>query len=88
MNFKKFVDPDNREEFWINMDLVVSAFPDDRGNIILDTMTGNHFVQKEQFEKSIAEDKKNSHLESLLVKLIDALNRLTIHIPTSIRLHM
>lgn len=85
-----FKNSEGKIELYVNLDQVESAWPIEREpeKVTLRTSIGEHIVDRKQFEDTISSGKGHDRLEGLLSRLIDAVNRLTIHIPSSIRLHM
>ena len=88
MNFYKFNNPRTGEEYFVNMDQVESATYGEKDTILLRGKNQNFPVRKEQFEAAIQKKDENSTLVSVLNRLVQATERLTVHIPSSIRLHM
>ncbi len=89
MNFKKFLDADGKLDCIVNLDAVLAAKPTKDGHMVLSFGTETIEVDGQQFEKAIAE--KNDVVEKLCQstnRLILALDRLGVRIPSSIRMHM
>ena len=72
----------------INLDAVEAAKITDEGKVLVHTNNRSVLVDKDEFLKAIKESKSSDGLHTLIRQLIEALNRLTVHIPTSIRMHM
>lgn len=89
MNYHRFIKPDGTTECFVNLDAVIAATPsgDDRINLIGGSLSIQ--VDAAQFEKAISrKDSSEDKLCPLVSRLIQALDRLSVRIPTSIRLHM
>lgn len=89
MNIVKFKLPDGSTDCYVNLDAVVAAKPAEDGKVILHTNNLSLTVEKEQFEKAISEkDGTISSFNSIVNRLIQAMDRMTVHFPTSIRMHL
>lgn len=88
MNIYKFNNPRTGEEFFVNMDQVESATYGENGTILLHTGNKTFPVKTAQFEAAIQKKDENSTLVSVLNRLVQATDRLTVHIPSSIRMPM
>lgn len=89
MNFKKFLDADGKLDCIVNLDAVLAAKPMEDGHMVLSFGEETLEVDRRQFEEAIAE--KDGSLEKLCQstnRLIVALDRLGVRIPSSIRMHM
>lgn len=89
MNYCKFTNPDGTTECFVNLDAVIAATPsgEDRINLIGGSLSIQ--VDAAQFEKAVSKkDSPEDRLGPLVGRLIQALDRLSVRIPTSIRLHM
>lgn len=90
MRFQKFTDGEGQLDCIVNMDAVVAARPSEDGKrMILHTEHMSLSVDRTQFEEAIsAKDGRMAELSSLVSRLIQAMDRMTLHFPTSIRMHM
>ena len=89
MNFQKFTRPDGTVDCFVNLDSVISATPAEGGKMILQTATLSVTVDAAQFEKAVAgKDDGGGRLCQMLGRLTQAVDRLVVRIPSSIRLHM
>ena len=89
MNYHRFTRPDGTTECFVNLDAVIAATPsgEDRINLIGGSLSIQ--VDAAQFEKAVSKkDSPEDRLGPLVGRLIQALDRLSVRIPTSIRLHM
>ena len=89
MNYHKFTGPDGQVSAWVNLDAVYLATPSKDDKIILHTPSFTVEVDRGQFEKAVSrESPEMPAIGSLVTRLIQALDRLSVRIPTSIRLHL
>ena len=89
MNYHKFTGPDGQVSAWVNLDAVYLATPSKDDKIILHTPSFTVEVDRGQFEKAVSrESPEMPAIGSLVNRLIQALDRLSVRIPTSIRLHL
>lgn len=89
MNIVKFKLSDGSTDCYVNLDAVVAAKPTDDGKVILHTNNLSLTVDMEQFEKAISEkDGTISAINSIVNRLVQAMDRMTVHFPTSIRMHL
>ena len=91
MKIVKFTNPDGSVLGFVNMDKVATAFPDRDGWVSLLNDKGESLVKVplDQFIKAAgAESPDIVSLRQTVMSLKTALERLTVHIPTSIRMHM
>ena len=89
MNIKRFTHPNGTTECFVNLDQIVAAKPAEDGRLILQGPEVDISVDAAQFEEAIS--KGDSHPETLIPvmnRLILALERLSVRIPTTIRMHM
>ncbi len=90
MNFQKFYDASGKLESIVNLDAVTTAEPSEDGRLLLHAGDETVSVDSEQFEKAVAADR--DHPAELIAqsanRLVQALDRLGVRIPTSIRMHM
>lgn len=89
MNFQKFTNPDGTVDCFVNLDAIVAAKPADDGKVILLSSTLSVTVDAAQFEKAVAgKGSDDNRFGPLLARLTQAVDRLAVRIPTTIRLHM
>jgi hypothetical protein len=89
MNIVQFKDTKGNVDKYVNLEKVESATPYGKDQVMLKTPTSSFAVDKKQFEEAIS--KKSDDIDKLTAisrNIINALDRLSVHIPTSIRLHM
>ena len=91
MNIKQ-LKGENNTPIWINFDLITSVEETENDRVNIHTLDNNIYtVAKPDFEAALTEyerDKKNDLPTGMDIrKLSDAIMRLQVHIPTSIRLH-
>lgn len=89
MNFIKCTDGGGEGEYYVNLDMI-QAVRINRENktAILKTNCMDYLTDIPTFEKAIAKKDMIDGFSTILQRLVTALDRLTIHIPTSIRLHL
>ncbi len=89
MNYLKFTNQDGTVDCFVNLDAVVVAKPDGKDKVVLITAAHTVMVDAAQFEKAVsAKDSGTERLGQLVSRLTQAIERLIVRIPTSIRLHM
>lgn len=88
MNIVKFTLPDGGTDCYINLDAVVAAKPAEDGKVNIHTNNLSIVVDARQFENAINSTSETSALTSVLKRLIEAMDRMTVHFPTSIRMHL
>ena len=89
MNYQKFTNPDGTVDCFVNLDAIVAAEPAENGKVELLSATHTVMVDAAQFEKAVsAKNTATEKLGQLIGRLTQAIERLCIRIPTSIRLHM
>lgn len=89
MNIVKFTLADGSTDCYVNLDAVIAAKPAEEGKMFLHTSNMSIAVNAEQFEKAIAsKTDKHSELCGCVNRLIQAMDRMTVHFPTSIRMHL
>ena len=89
MKFAKFTAPNGDIVKYVNLDSIDSATPYGKDQVMLKTPTGSFAVDKKQFEEAIS--KKSDDIDKLAAisrNIINALDRLSGRIPSSIRMHM
>ena len=89
MNFKRFTRPDGTTDCFVNLDQIIAAKPCDDGNISLHTPFMSVTVDAKQFEDAVAktESTKDS-MPGLLSRLTQAIDRLSVRIPSSVKLRI
>ena len=89
MNYQKFTNPDGTVDCFVNLDAVVVAKPDGKDKVVLISAVHTVMVDAAQFEEAVsAKDTATEKLGQLINRLTQAIERLGVRIPTSIRLHM
>lgn len=89
MKLHRFYSSDGALDCIVNLDEVVAARPAEDGKMILHTANLSLTVDTAQFEEAIKEkDDRVQSLVSTISRLIQAMDRMTVHFPTSIRMHM
>ena len=89
MNYQKFTNPDGTVDCFVNLDAVVVAKPDGKDKVVLISTAHTVTVDAAQFEKAVsAKDSGTERLGQLVSRLTQAVERLSVRIPTSIRLHI
>ena len=89
MNYHKFTGPDGQVSAWVNLDAVYLATPSKDEKIILHTPSFTVEVDASQFEEAVSrKDSRVDAIGAFVSRLTGALDRLTVRIPTSIRLHL
>ena len=89
MNFKKFTLADGTTDCFVNLDQVIVAKPDENGTTILQTPFMAVTVDSRQFEETISKTEASTPpVTGCFNRLIQAIDRLSVRIPSSIRLHM
>lgn len=89
MNYQRFTNPDGSTCCWVNLDAVFAARPTEDGKVLLQSSSLSVVVDSSQFEEALKKAGQNQRdTSSVLVRLIQAIDRLGVRIPTSIRLHM
>lgn len=89
MKLIKITDTEGKLIAAINPDHIISAVPSREGYLSVYTHAGAYEVQQCQFEKAMeGTGGELSRINNTMGRLITALDRLTIHIPTSIRMHL
>lgn len=88
MNYCKFTNPDGTTDCFVNLDAFCTAKFGDNGKIILQSPETSISVDAKQFEAAIARREPADAYSGILNRLTQAIERLTVRIPSSIRLHM
>ena len=89
MELIQFTDSDGKLIAAINPEQIISVIPSSEGQVKISTQNGDFDVPHEQFEKKCQHSEDElSRLNMNITRLITALERLSIHIPTSIRMHL
>ncbi len=87
MNFYSFSNDDGSIRAFVNLDTIVYAEPSSEDRIILHSEECSIEVKKSEFEKA-SRMRGGDELPKLIKKLIEALDRLSTRIPSSIRMRM
>lgn len=89
MNYQKFTNPDGTVDCFVNLDAVVVAKPAEDGKVVLLSSACTVIVDAVQFEKAVSsKDSGTERLGQLVLRLSQAIDRLIVRIPSSIRLHL
>ena len=88
MNYCKFTNADGTTLAWVNLDTVHAAHPSKEGRVTLHTPTFTIEVDASQFEEAIKKPQHEKELSGMLGRLTQAIDRLVVRFPSSIRLHM
>ena len=89
MNYQKFTNPDGTVDCFVNLDAVVVAKPAEDGKVVLLSSACTVIVDAAQFEKAVSsKDSGVERLGQLVLRLTQAIDRLIVRIPSSIRLHL
>ena len=89
MNYQKFTNPDGAVDCFVNLDAVVVAKPAEDGKVVLLSSACTVIVDAAQFEKVLSsKDSGVERLGQLVIRLTQAIDRLIVRIPSSIRLHL
>lgn len=90
MNIVKFTLADGSTDCYVNLDAVIAAKPSEDGKRInIHTAGMSLSVDREQFEKAVApKGNPGADICSAVSRLIQAMDRMTVHFPTSIRMHL
>lgn len=89
MNYQRFTNPDGSTCCWVNLDAVLAARPAEEGKVVLQSASLSVEVDSLQFEEALKKTGQNQRdMSAIINRLIQAIDRLGVRIPTSIRLHM
>ena len=89
MNYHRFTNPDGSTCCWVNLDAVIAVRPAEDGKVILQSASLSVEVDALQFEEVLKKTGQNQRdMSSIINRLIQAIDRLSVRIPTSIRMHM
>ena len=89
MNYQKFTNPDGSTLAWVNLDDVLTARPLDNGKVGLMSSLLSIKVDASQFEEALQKSRQEQKDRSaVLGRLTQAIDRLTVRFPSSIRLHI
>lgn len=89
MNFIKCTDGGGEGEYYVNLDIIQTVRINRENNTaILKTNCMDYLTDIPTFEKAMAKKDMLESVSPVVQRLITALDRLTIRIPTSIRLHL
>ena len=89
MTIHKFTNPDGSAHVWVNLEAIVAVTPTEDGKVIIITSFGTFKVDAAQYEAAMSKkDTVEDRHASIVNRLVQALDRLAVRIPTSIRLHM
>lgn len=89
MKLIKFTGSDGKLIAAVNPEHIISAVPSRDGYLTIHTHAGAYEVPEEQMEKITEHtDDELTRINASIGRLITALDRLTVHIPSSIRMHL
>ena len=89
MNYQKFTNPDGSTLAWVNLDAVIAAHPAREGRVSLHTAALNLEVPSTQFEEAVQRcQQEQKDRNAVLSRLTQAIDRMTVRFPSSIRLHI
>ena len=89
MNYQKFTNPDGSTLAWVNLDAVLTARPLDNGKVGLMSSLLSIEVDASQFEDALQKSRQEQKDRSVVLgRLTQAIDRLTVRFPSSIRLHI
>lgn len=89
MNYHRFTNPDGSTCCWVNLDAVIAVRPAEDGKVVLQSASLSVVVDVLQFEEAIKKTGQNQRdMPAIINRLIQAIDRLGVRIPTSIRMHM
>lgn len=90
MSHYRFTNPDGTTLAWVNIDAVQAACPLGNGKISLQLSRTSLEVDAAQFEDALkkSSDGDRSPLAAVLVRLTQAIDRMAVRFPSSIRLHL
>ena len=89
MYHQKFTNPDGSTIAWVNLDAVIVANPTGEGKVSLHTSALNLEVSASQFEDALQKSQQaQKERSAVLCRLTQAIDRMTVRFPSSIRLHM
>ena len=88
MKIHRFTSPDGKTLAWVNLESVLYVTPAEGGKVSLHGALVSIEVDASQFEEAIKPPRESKDYGPLISRLIQAVDRLTVRIPSSIRLHM
>lgn len=89
MKYQRFTNPDGSTCCWVNLDAVLAARPTEDGKVVLQSASLSVEVDALQFEEALKKTGQNQRdMSAVINRLIQAIDRLSVRIPTSIRMHM
>ena len=89
MYYQKFTNPDGSTLAWVNLDAVIAAHPAREGRVSLHTAVLNLEVPSTQFEEAVQRcQQEQKDRNAVLSRLTQAIDRMTVRFPSSIRLHI
>lgn len=88
MHYHKFTNPDGSTKAWVNLDAALAVTSSD-DKVIVITPSGTVQVDAAQFEAAIkGHQQEQKDTASVLMRLTQAIDRMSVRFPSSIRLHM
>lgn len=89
MYYQKFTNPDGSTLAWVNLDAVIAAHPAKEGKVSLHTAAINFEVSASQFEDALQKSQQElKDRSAVFSRLTQAIDRMTVRFPSSIRIHM
>lgn len=89
MNHYRFTKPDGTTLAWVNLETIHAAHPSGEHKVTIHTPTFTVDVDSTQFEEAMKKQQSERKDQSVaLNRLTQAIDRLVVRIPSSIRLHM
>ncbi len=87
MYFYSFSNDDGSMLAFVNLDTIVYAEPSSKDKVILHSEECSIEVKRSEFEKAY-KSRGGDELPTMINRLIQAMDRLSIRIPSSIKLHL
>lgn len=89
MLYQRFTNPDGSTLAWVNLENVIAAHPIKDGKVALHTSSLNLEVSASQFEDAIKRcQQEQKETATVLSRLTQSIDRMSVRFPTSIRLDM
>ena len=88
MNHYRFTKPDGTTLAWVNLETIHAAHPSGEHKVTIHTPTFTVDVDSAQFEEAMKKQPEGKDQSVALNRLTQAIDRLVVRIPSSIRLHM
>lgn len=88
MNYYRFYKSSGELDCIVNMEQVQSITPKGDGTMRLHMAGHTLDVQDIQLEKALSSADRTDSMSNAVSRLIQAMDRMTVHFPTSIRMHL